>query len=153
MTTSNDKETNEYRVGRGRPPRERNFKTGQSGNPSGRPKGSKNKTSMNMINAIILAEAYRTVNVNEGGKQHRMTMLEAVVRAIAVNAGKGQLRAQQLFLDFVTSAERNSHLEKVALAEAAISYKLEASRVLERYRQNGLEFPEFCCVRMRSLSI
>ena len=35
----------DYQVGYGKPPIETRFKSGQSGNPRGRPKGAKNKTS------------------------------------------------------------------------------------------------------------
>jgi Family of unknown function (DUF5681) len=35
-----------YRVGKGRPPRRTRWKKGQSGNPKGRPKGAKNLTTI-----------------------------------------------------------------------------------------------------------
>ena len=60
-----------YDVGYGKPPAATRFKSGQSGNPHGRPKGSTNKAKMPALNeermkSILLEEAYRTIKVNEG---------------------------------------------------------------------------------------
>ena len=63
-----------YEVGYGKPPIDTRFKSGRSGNPKGRPKGSKNKARVPALNeerikAILLEEAYRTIKVNEGAGQ------------------------------------------------------------------------------------
>lgn len=53
-----------YEVGYGKPPSATRFKPGQSGNPHGRPKGSKNiqpPIGENTLQDIILKEAYRPI--------------------------------------------------------------------------------------------
>ena len=42
----------EYRVGPGRPPKEFQFKPGQSGNPKGRPKGARNRLGTQFLEAL-----------------------------------------------------------------------------------------------------
>ncbi len=67
------------------PPEEHQFKKGQSGNPKGRPKGSKNLANLYMD---ILEEE---VVAKDGGKQKKMTKQEALVRrdfSDALNKGK-----------------------------------------------------------------
>ena len=82
-----------YEVGYAKPPAETRFKPGRSGNPRGRPKGSRNKppqVEKQSLQDIVTSEASRLVKVNEGDKQISITIATAVVRSIAVNAAKGQ---------------------------------------------------------------
>ena len=55
-----------YSVGYGRPPEETRFKPGQSGNPKGRPKGSKN------LRTLFAEELRRSVTLKENGKTRRV---------------------------------------------------------------------------------
>ena len=95
---------NKYEVGYAKPPANTRFKKGQSGNPKGRKKGTKNKTNApheERLQAIVLAEAYRRVKVNDGNKQVNMSMAEAIIRSLSVNAAKGQARSQKIFLEML----------------------------------------------------
>jgi Family of unknown function (DUF5681) len=50
-----------YRIGYKKPPRETRFKPGESGNPGGKPKASKNRTT------LLLTELDTKVAISEGG--------------------------------------------------------------------------------------
>ena len=57
-------------VGYRRPPRNHQFKPGQSGNPRGRPKGARNESS-------ILREIFeRKIESRSGGRSRKITILD-----------------------------------------------------------------------------
>ena len=76
-------------VGYGRPPIESQWKPGQSGNPFGRPKGSKN------LRRAIEEMLTEKITVTEGNKIRRVTRLEAVLLKQLSLALKGDLKAIQ----------------------------------------------------------
>ena len=124
-----------YDVGYAKPPVATRFKQGQSGNLKGRPKGAKNKRSAvfeERMKEIVLAEAYRTITVRDGDRNVTVPMAQAIIRSLAVNAAKGQHRAQRLFAELLGSTER----ARVALHErffgAALDYKIAWERELAR---------------------
>jgi hypothetical protein len=85
-----------HTVGRGHPPMDTRFKPGQSGNPRGRPKGSRNaKTTI----AKVINEK---VPVREGEKTHQMTKLEAMLQSHMIKAMKGDARSASLIVGLVT---------------------------------------------------
>src|SRR4051794_1989919 len=98
-----------------RPPQDHQFKPGQSGNPRGRPRGSKNKSlnvDPNWLSEILLQEAHRTVSIEDPGGQIEISVTEAVVRSLGLNAQKGDLRAQKVFLGLIESHGRESKRER-----------------------------------------
>src|SRR5262245_12533366 len=66
VTRTDSEAEDEGTVGYGRPPRHTRFKRGQSGNPKGRPKGSKN------IRSEVCQILTDPILVKVGGKQCRM---------------------------------------------------------------------------------
>src|SRR5437868_239041 len=97
-----------YDVGYGKPPASTRFKPGQSGNPKGRPRGAKNRRPAlheERLKGIILQEAYRTIKVRDGEKNVAVPIATAVVRAVAVNAAKGNNRAATLFTQMINVVE------------------------------------------------
>ena len=49
----------------------------------------------------MLEEAYRMIGVRDGLREVKVPMAQAIVRALAVNAVKGQQRAQRLFTELL----------------------------------------------------
>lgn len=82
-----------YRGGYKNPPKEHQFKEGQSGNPKGRPKGSKNLSGLYMD---LLKEK---IHITEGGKSKTMTTQEAIARRIRADALKGKDKAIDRILE------------------------------------------------------
>jgi hypothetical protein len=74
-------------VGYGRPPRAHQFKPGQSGNPKGRPKGRKNEATM--LDELL----FQRIPVRQGGRELRMTVVEAMFRRLVEDALKGNIKA------------------------------------------------------------
>ena len=68
--------SDDYEVGYGKPPKHTRFQKGQSGNPKGRPKGSKN---MGTLLGEVLAQK---VTVTENGQNRRIPYKEAFVRRL-----------------------------------------------------------------------
>jgi hypothetical protein len=76
-----------YEVGYKRPPVHSRFKRGQSGNPSGRPKGSQNLSSL--IDKILKEQ----VSLREGAEVRKVSKAEAILRGVIVGAMKGDQRS------------------------------------------------------------
>jgi hypothetical protein len=135
-----------YEVGYGKPPVESRFKPGQSGNPRGRPKGSKNRAAApalyeERLKSIILEEAYRPISINDARGQIKIPMAQAIIRSLAVNAAKGNQRAQRLFAELLASTERDHRRLHDEWLSTAIEYKAEWERELERRKVLGIEAP------------
>jgi hypothetical protein len=87
------------KVGYRNPPEKSRFKTGQSGNPRGRPKGALNL-------ATILERTLREpVIIVENGKRKTVTKIEAAIKELVNQAASGELKALQLLSTLVRSAE------------------------------------------------
>jgi hypothetical protein len=74
------------KVGYCSPPVHSQFKPGQSGNPSGRAKGSQNLKTL--FNKVLDEE----ISLRDGADVKRITKAEAIVRGVVVGALKGDAR-------------------------------------------------------------
>ena len=81
--------SNSRAVGYGHPPRHSRFKSGQSGNPKGRPKGSKN------IATLLERALTERVVVTENGKRRSISKLEASFKQLVNLAASGDLAAMR----------------------------------------------------------
>ena len=90
---------NNYKVGYCRPPLEKQFQKGQSGNQAGRPKGSKN------ISGVIAAGLAERVTVTINGKRRSITKLEAAVTQMANKAAAGDRHAAKLIIELLHQSE------------------------------------------------
>lgn len=79
--------------GYGRPPRQHQFKPGQSGNPRGRPKGTKNEST-------ILREIFeRKIESRSGGRSRKITILEGILLRITEDSLKGNTKSAAFLLN------------------------------------------------------
>jgi hypothetical protein len=91
--------TVEPRVGYGSPPIATRFQPGVSGNPRGRPKGSRN------FNTIVAATVSERLTVTENGRRKRITKLEAAVTQLVNRAAGGDTRSTQLLIGLIQASE------------------------------------------------
>ena len=86
-------------VGYGKPPKDSRFKKGASGNPKGRPKGSRN------VAAVFAKTLREKVVINEHGQRKIVTKLEAALKQMVNKAASGDLRAFHQLVDLARDAE------------------------------------------------
>ncbi|MGB8028326.1 MAG: DUF5681 domain-containing protein [Terracidiphilus sp.] len=89
---SDDRETENYEVGYGKPPESGKFKKGTSGNPSGRPKKLKDFGSQ------LLRELDSKLIINENGKRKVITKLEGVVKQLLNKSLSGHHPSTRLLI-------------------------------------------------------
>jgi len=82
----------DYEVGYGKPPTHTRFQPGQSGNPRGRSKGTKN------LKTDLMEELGEKILVREGDHARQVSKQRALVKALLARALKGDVRAANLLL-------------------------------------------------------
>ena len=105
-------------VGYGRPPKATQFKKGQSGNPRGRPKGSR------PVGAVLQEILGQRIAVTENGKTRRLPALEVMLRRLANDAMRSEPAALKLMLSLVDrygqSPEAAIRIDEVLAEDKAI---------------------------------
>lgn len=101
----------EYGIGYGKPPKQYQFKKGQSGNKNGRPKNSKNTY-------VLLDEILsQTIPITENGKIMHIFKRNAVLIQLVNKAVKGDLKATNALLPHMLMADaKEEDKEKIISA-------------------------------------
>jgi Family of unknown function (DUF5681) len=86
-------------VGYGKPPKEHRFQPGESGNPKGRPKGSKNTSTL--LRKIL----DRKIEVRTGATVRKVSVREAILIRFAESALKGDTKSAHFLLQRYDVAE------------------------------------------------
>ena len=79
-----------YDVGYGKPPLHTRLRNGQSGNPKGRSKGTKNFAT------IFMTAMRQSVTITENGKRKKISKLAAAVTQLANDAARGDKKSIQV---------------------------------------------------------
>jgi hypothetical protein len=87
--------TSDYVIGYRRPPKATRFTAGKSGNPKGRPKGSRS------VGAMLQGIIQQKIAVTENGKTRRIPALEVMLRRLVNDAMRSDPRALKLLLSLV----------------------------------------------------
>src|SRR5271166_1505567 len=107
---SDTETTDEYEVGYAKPPRHAGFQKGRSGNPKGRPKGSKN------FGTLVSEALDEKVSLTEDGRRRRITKRELVIKQLVNKSASADLRAIKQLTDIVQGVERRRRLTSTSLA-------------------------------------
>ena len=102
---------NDYRVGYRSPPKSTQFKKGESGNPKGRPKGSRG------LQNIMVEELKSNVTIHENGRSKTVKKGEVIVKQMVNKAMAGDHKAAHLVLGVSQQHEYQQYQE--ALTEAS----------------------------------
>ena len=118
--------------GYGKPPRHSQFKKGQSGNPQGRPKGSRN------FSTEVKAMLKKRIRITDQGESKTVSYLEAALLRLCDKALKGNARELLQFLDLARLFDDDEMAEAAAGLSATDAEILEAhdAKVL---RRSGME--------------
>ena len=92
-------EQRDYEIGFGKSPKDHQFKPGRSGNPKGRPKGSRN------IGSVIRDICDQEVQVKENGVVKYRRKLDAILIQMANKAMSGDHKAAKEFVRLAQAHE------------------------------------------------
>ena len=84
-----------YEVGYGKPPKQHQFKPGQSGNPKGRPKGTRN------LKTDLAEELGQMVKITENGDKRSLSKQRVMIKTLVAKAAKGDPRATKQVIDLM----------------------------------------------------
>ena len=143
MTEPSDKKGS---VGYRRPPTERQFAKGKSGNPLGRPPKTRQAKTRAVLDAqledILLAEAFRPIQIRENDQVVEMPMIQAVLRSMGVAAVKGSHKAQTTLANMVQAVQAKDRETLLKLMETVVKYKADWQATCEDYDHRGEPRPE-----------
>lgn len=80
------------------PPEHSRFRKGQSGNPRGRPKGSKN------LRTLIEDELEQSVEIAENGRTVKLSKRQIIAKTLVNEAAKGNSRAWNVLLPMISGS-------------------------------------------------
>jgi hypothetical protein len=113
----------DYEVGYGKPPRHSRFKKGQSGNPRGRPSGSKN------LSTLVSEALNELVVVAENGGRRKITKRQAIITQLVNQSAKADWRATKILLDILQAIEVRTEPDS-----AETSFDSADEKVIEQLR-------------------
>ena len=118
-----------YEVGYGKPPLHTRFRKGQSGNPKGRAKGTKNFAT------IFMKAMRQSVTITENGKRRKISKLDAAVTQLANDAARGGQESDPARLCFAAGPRTSDRGPKTGVF---LGWRADAGRP---YDLNGGDSP------------
>jgi hypothetical protein len=116
-------------VGYRKPPRATQFKRGKSGNPKGRPRGSKN------LNSIIQKELRARVPVTENGSRKMISKERAIAKQLVNRALTGDARLLSLLIKAAGADESESGAGNAPDRVVGLEDQLVMASIVQRIRQ------------------
>jgi hypothetical protein len=121
----------DYEIGYGKPPKETQFKKGQSGN-------RKNRTRRVKTHGKLLSQVLdEKVSVTENGHQRKIPKIEAMVKQVVNRAAQGDRKSTQAVFRIIESSYR--HSVKPGSKEASLARAPAVRLILS---DNGFGLPQ-----------
>jgi hypothetical protein len=118
---------NDYEVGYGKPPKNTQFKKGESGNAKGRPSKTKNTLT------ILTTELDKTVVLKENGKEVKLTKRQAMLRHMVNKAVQGDSKAMFFVFNQLLQLDQKEELK----ARVSKMFLEEDQEILKRFLQEN----------------
>lgn len=112
MSKPNSSANATYRVGYRSPPKTTQFKKGESGNPKGRPKGSRS------LQNILIEELKSSITIHENGRSKTVKKGEVIAKQMVNKAMAGDHKAANLVLGVSQQHEYQEALNAPSVIEA-----------------------------------
>ena len=122
--SSNNKD---YEVGYGKPPKNTQFKKGESGNSKGRPSKTKNTLT------ILTSELDKTVVLKENVKEVKLTKRQAMLRHMFNKAVQGDSKAMFFVFNQLLQLDQKEELK----AQVSKMFLEEDQAILKRFLQEN----------------
>lgn len=118
--------TEKYRVGYCKPSPDAQFKSGQSGNPKGRPKGCKN--TMTLLQDILDGK----ITIVENGKKMKLSRRSVILRQVINAALKGDLKALSMILPLMI----NDDISREEREKIIKSFHTDDEKIVKAFVEN-----------------
>ncbi|MEI8390222.1 MAG: DUF5681 domain-containing protein [bacterium] len=128
--TKNSENSDNYEVGYKKPPKDSQFKPGESGNKKGRPKDSKNTYAM--LNEVLVQK----ISIKENGRDLRIPKKLAMIMQLVNKAVKGDVKAINSLLPHMLMADAKEEDKNKILA----SISQDDRDIITNYLKNISDF-------------
>ncbi len=118
----------DYKVGYSKTPKNTRFKKGQSGNPKGRPKGSRNRSpsiSNSTFRDLIISSGLEKVSYMDKGEKLTAPKIMVMITQLTNKAAGGNLKAIKMTIDLTQEATAKNDKERYEWLEEWFKMKEE----------------------------
>jgi hypothetical protein len=113
----------EYKVGYANPPKENQFKKGQSGNPRGRRRKVRAHKASEVMRREFMVAIEQEVTVNHKGRKRKIPAIRALYDQILAKALNGDFRAMKLLSETYYSYVTEDENQRLSLLETLLDFQ------------------------------